>query len=902
MPETRPDPTIATIATIDCPPGPPVATREDLIALLSRASDREHGWACVALFAAAALKNEACEGGLTDAQVDTVRGWRRVLAAAAADRMLHVAQLANLLTAIGGAPHVARPTVPTGAAADLSAPSGVRLTLDPLSQPTLDRLAADERSGDATGGDVYAAIAAGVRALPAEDLFIGPPEAQVDPRLLDLGVDGHLVAVVDQASACAALAAIVGAGAGTGAGASTGSLPAETSVRPGVFATIRAEYAAAVADAQRSGLPFEPARPVAANPTTRPRAGIADGTPITDASTSAVAVLFNDAYDTLLLMLRRVFAHGEESDADRAQLAAAARRLTGTVIRPLGEALARLPVDSASRPGLCAGPPFGDGGDLPALTHHAAAWTLLDERLWRMATAATTLRLDPALPTEVQEATAALQDLACQFAPADGPRGVAAKVAALTAMQAGLDRGIQAAVNGPYLVTNVDTLHTWLGERLPTRPQMALCRCGGAAGKPFCDGTCARLDFTSRKDPARVPDRRDTHIGTAVTVLDNRGLCAHSGFCTDRLAAAFHAGQDPFVVPNAARMDDLVRAVRACPSGALSYALGGVEARDQVDQPRPPAIEVSKDGPYRITGGLPLADGQGADEPRNEGASREHYSLCRCGHSQNKPFCSGMHWYGTFRDPKLPADRAPTLFEWAGGLPALTRMTRLFYDKYVPQDPLLGPLFAHMAPDHPERVATWLGEVFGGPSTYSDDYGGYARMLSQHVGKGLTETQRARWAGLMVECAGEAGLPNDAEFRSAFVSYIEWGSHLAVENSQQDAHPPQHMPCPKWDWGTAGPPGGRVSALAPQPQPAAVVVLPAADEPLHFAAHIKPLFRPMDRQSMTFAFDLWSYDDVTTHADGILARLQKGTMPCDGAWPAEKVTVFQRWVESGKPA
>jgi len=885
MPETRPDP------TLDRPHDTPVAAREHLIRLLARASDLEHAWACVSLFTASALKNDAREGGLTDAQADTVRGWRRSLAAAAADRMLHLAQLANLLTAIGGAPHVTRPTFPAPVATE---PFGVRFALEPLSHATLDRLATDERAGDASGGDVYAAIAAGVRAVAAEDLFIGPPEAQVDPRFVDVGADGHLVAVVDQASACAAIGAIAG------------TASAEAGSRPGVFATIRHEYAATVADAQRSGLPFEPARRVAANPTTRGPAETTDAsverTPIVDPATGAVAALFNDAYDTLLFVMRRLFAHAEETDADLAQLAGAARRLTGSVIRPLGEALTRMPADSASQPGVCAGPPFGDGGDLPALTHHAAAWTLLDERLWRMATAATTLRLDPGLPTELQQATAALQDLACQFAPADGPRGVAAKIAALSEMQAGLEQGIQTSVNGPYLVTNVDTLTTWLGERIPTRPQMALCRCGGSGDKPFCDGTCARIDFTGQKDPKRVADRRDTHVGTAVTVLDNRGLCAHSGFCTDRLAAVFRVDQDPFVVPNAARMDDVVRAVRACPSGALSYALGGVEARDQIVEPRPPAIEVSRDGPYRATGGIPLVDGQGADEPRNDGASREHYSLCRCGRSQNKPFCSGMHWYVNFQDPELPADRPPTLFEWAGGLPALTRMTRLFYEKYVPQDPLLAPLFAHMAPDHPERVATWLGEVFGGPATYTEEYGGYARMLSQHVGKGLTETQRARWAALMAKCAGEAGLPNDAEFRSAFVSYIEWGSHLAVENSQQGAHPPQNMPCPRWDWGTAGPPGRRVSALAPLPQQDKPITLPAADEPLHFEAHIKPLFRPMDRQSMTFAFDLWSYDDVTKHADGILARLQKGTMPCDGAWPDEKVAVFARWVASGTPA
>ena len=129
-------------------------------------------------------------------------------------------------------------------------------------------------------------------------------------------------------------------------------------------------------------------------------------------------------------------------------------------------------------------------------------------------------------------------------------------------------------------------------------------------------------------------------------------------------------------------------------------------------------------------------------------------------------------------------EREPTMFEWAGGLPALTRMTRLFYEKHVPEDPLLAPLFANMSADHPERVAKWLGEVFGGPHAYSEEYGGYPRMLSQHIGKGLTEEKRARWVTLLIRSSREAGLPNDAEFRSAFQAYIEWGSRLAVENSQ----------------------------------------------------------------------------------------------------------------------
>jgi Ferritin-like len=74
------------------------------------------------------------------------------------------------------------------------------------------------------------------------------------------------------------------------------------------------------------------------------------------------------------------------------------------------------------------------------------------------------------------------------------------------------------------------------------------------------------------------------------------------------------------------------------------------------------------------------------------------------------------------------------------------------------------------------------------------------------------------------------------------------------------------------------------------------------DDPLHFEDDIKPLFRDRDRDSMEFAFDLWSRDDVSTHADAILERLEAGTMPCDGAWPAERVALFRRWIDAGKPA
>ena len=78
------------------------------------------------------------------------------------------------------------------------------------------------------------------------------------------------------------------------------------------------------------------------------------------------------------------------------------------------------------------------------------------------------------------------------------------------------------------------------------------------------------------------------------------------------------------------------------------------------------------------------------------------------------------------------------------------------------------------------------------------------------------------------------------------------------------------------------------------------VALPTADEPVSFDQHIKGMFRPNDGQSMSFAFDLWSYEAVSAHAEAILERLCAGTMPCDGAWPQARVELFQRWVENGK--
>ncbi len=143
----------------------------------------------------------------------------------------------------------------------------------------------------------------------------------------------------------------------------------------------------------------------------------------------------------------------------------------------------------------------------------------------------------------------------------------------------------------------------------------------------------------------------------------------------------------------------------------------------------------------------------------------------------------------------------PSLYKWAGGTEAFERLMALFYDR-VKEDAVLAPIFAAMDPQHAQYVAQFIAEVFGGPKTYSAAHGSHAGMIARHLGRQLTEAQRRRWVNLLLDCADEVGLPTDPEFRSAFVAYIEWGSRLAVLNSQPGATPPPpDSPMPAWGWG-----------------------------------------------------------------------------------------------------
>ena len=146
----------------------------------------------------------------------------------------------------------------------------------------------------------------------------------------------------------------------------------------------------------------------------------------------------------------------------------------------------------------------------------------------------------------------------------------------------------------------------------------------------------------------------------------------------------------------------------------------------------------------------------------------------------------------------------PTLFEWAGGLTAVRRLIDAFYDRVEGDDLLAGLFPGGVSEEHRAHVTTWWIEVFGGEAAYTE-LGGYRRMLDHHRGLGITPEQRFRFASLMSRAADDSELPGDPEFRAAFMGYVEWGTRLALANSQPGAEVVEEAPVPRWGWGVAPP-------------------------------------------------------------------------------------------------
>ena len=147
----------------------------------------------------------------------------------------------------------------------------------------------------------------------------------------------------------------------------------------------------------------------------------------------------------------------------------------------------------------------------------------------------------------------------------------------------------------------------------------------------------------------------------------------------------------------------------------------------------------------------------------------------------------------------------PTIYEWAGGREAFERWLGAFYD-LVERDDQLAALFGgRVSEEHRRNVTTWWCEVMGGPAAYTERHGGYEHMLAKHHHLAITPEQRLRFVTLLSRAADEAELPADPEFRAAIMGYAEWGTRLALQNSQPGADVAPHAPVPRWGWSVAPP-------------------------------------------------------------------------------------------------
>jgi|RhiMetdeSRZDD1v2_1073273.scaffolds.fasta_scaffold00828_31 hypothetical protein len=409
-----------------------VENREHLWDLLIEASQLEHLIMCQYLYACFSLKTDPDEG-LTAAQAEAVARWRELLTGIAIEEMLHLALVANVMTAIGAAPSLSRPNFPRRSE---YLPPGVQFALLPFGEAALTHFLYLERPEgmarlDAAGfvpaapspepvvpsevmprlqdfstvGHLYRGIMNGLSRLAGrlgeQGLFVGPPRAQATPEMFRWP---QLVAVTGLKSAHAAIEEIIEQG--------EGARGDWQSAHYGRFLRIWDEYS----QLRERDPSFDPARPVIPAFTRQPF-DVAEPQPLlTEPAARTVAELFNLGYETLLQLLTRFFTHTDETDEQLGVLTECAFQLMASVVAPLGRALTRLPAGTA-HPGRTAGPTFEMyyqmGNFIPA---RGAAWALLSERFATMADRCAAAGSGDAVPEAVDAVTETAAALAARLA------------------------------------------------------------------------------------------------------------------------------------------------------------------------------------------------------------------------------------------------------------------------------------------------------------------------------------------------------------------------------------------------------------------------------------------------------------------------------------------------------
>ena len=316
-----------------------IENRAQLIYLLTEAAELEHGIMCCYLFAAFSMKGDVKEG-VAEEQLGLITRWRSTMLQIALEEMLHMSLACNLLTAVGGAPHLRRPNLPSSPKAY---PPSFRLALVPFCREALESFVFIERPVDleqpgagetsfqspvlpetklsdifssardySSQGRLYTGIEDGLQYLAQkygeDELFVGPAEAQIGKSHFSLP---GLIPVTGLASAAAALQGIITQGEGARSGTKDSHY--------GKFLGIQEEYEQAV----REDPKFEPGRPVLWNPHSMFPGDVHDAGEVNlleDPFSIDISNLFDGCYELLIQMLGRLYLHSEEQERELTQL------------------------------------------------------------------------------------------------------------------------------------------------------------------------------------------------------------------------------------------------------------------------------------------------------------------------------------------------------------------------------------------------------------------------------------------------------------------------------------------------------------------------------------------------------------------------------------------------------
>ncbi|MFT5660951.1 MAG: CDGSH-type Zn-finger protein/ferredoxin [Sulfurimonas sp.] len=192
---------------------------------------------------------------------------------------------------------------------------------------------------------------------------------------------------------------------------------------------------------------------------------------------------------------------------------------------------------------------------------------------------------------------------------------------------------IQEVENGPLILETDTPVLEKNGEIISSESPAYLCRCGTSNNKPFCDGEHEKSGFISKREIDK--ELVYEYEGKEITINFNRSICAGTGSCVRRLPSVFLDGESKdWIHPDKDSVDEIINTINTCPSGALSYTF---KNKTYLDNREVSKVSIVKDGPYSVEG---ISCSSGCKPTR---FSETKYTLCRCGHSKNKPYCDYSH-------------------------------------------------------------------------------------------------------------------------------------------------------------------------------------------------------------------------------------------------------------------